>query len=372
MSDITAVVLSIGEDTTKEATESASKQSLPPKEIIVVRNVTPFYNALNIGASKVTTEFFVQVDADMTLDENCLRDLRDCMDDDVGIVLGQLRDPLMGKVGWIKMFRKECFDVVQYRDLVAQDIAFKDDISRHGWKTVYAQKSVPGVPKELWHTFGEHRPSYTPHYTFSKYLVEGRRHRYRKTLSALLWHFRELAKSDHPAALIAQIAMAHGLFIREDRDLLKPYQRNLDFDCLKSFLATTAPYRLNSFHVLPVLSFSAERVFNKNYKRGVKLRQAGAFPAFKHAIETLTNSHDPLAWIAKVALCHGLFRPSHPEATCAEEYALLEEFLSAYHLGVILKGKLKCALLALQTFAFDRCGFNYAKTQIKGAPARTP
>ena len=99
MSDITAVVLSIGEETTARAIDSVRRQGLPAKEIVTVQNVSPFYKALNTGASKVNTEFFVQVDSDMILDENCLEDLRACMTGDVGLVLGGLRDPLMGRVG---------------------------------------------------------------------------------------------------------------------------------------------------------------------------------------------------------------------------------------------------------------------------------
>jgi len=61
------------------------------KEIIIVQNVIPFYKAFNTGVSKVTSEFFVQVDSDMILDETCLEDLRACMSQDVGMVLGSLK-----------------------------------------------------------------------------------------------------------------------------------------------------------------------------------------------------------------------------------------------------------------------------------------
>ena len=243
MSDVTALVLSIGEDTTDRALESARRQLLPPGEIVVIRGVSPFYRALNEGASKVTTEFFVQIDSDMVLDENCFQDLRECMEDDVGMVMGHLRDPLMGRVGWIKMFRRNCFETVRYTDSISTDVVFVDSIARYGWKVVYALKPSRGTATELWHTFGEHRPAYTPHYTYSKYLVEGRRYRYRRALGALFWHFKILEKSDHPVAFIAQIALAHGLFIREDTDLLKPYEKNPEFDFLENSRQKPAPIR---------------------------------------------------------------------------------------------------------------------------------
>src|ERR1043166_2461548 len=113
MSDITAVILSIGEDTTQRAIESVRRQALPVKEIITIRNVVPFYKAFNLGVSKVKTEFFIQVDSDMILDENCVEDLRACMTADVGLVLGSLRDPLMTRIGWVKLFRTKLFEQVQ-------------------------------------------------------------------------------------------------------------------------------------------------------------------------------------------------------------------------------------------------------------------
>ena len=124
MNDITAIVLSIGEETTKRAIDSVKKQTLLPKEIVIVENVSPFNKALNKGASNVETEFFIQVDSDMILDENCFQDLRSCMTDDVGVAIGQLRDPLMGMESGVKIFRKICFDKVQFKDSVATDNFF--------------------------------------------------------------------------------------------------------------------------------------------------------------------------------------------------------------------------------------------------------
>ena len=51
MTDITAVLLTIGEETTQRAIDSVKKQTLPPQEIIIIENVTPFHKALNLGAS---------------------------------------------------------------------------------------------------------------------------------------------------------------------------------------------------------------------------------------------------------------------------------------------------------------------------------
>ncbi len=327
MSDITAVVLSIGEATTARAIESVARQALAPKEIITIRNVSPFYKAINRGASQVRTEFFVQVDSDMVLDANCFEDLRACMGEKVGLVLGSLRDPLMGRTGWLKLYRTECFQAAQYKDVVSQDLVFKDDITKNGWSTVVAIRPLPETPADVRHTFGEHRPDYTPQYTYSKYLVQGRKYRYRKALASIQWHIKMLAQSAHPTALTAEIALAHGIFIRAEHDLLTPYRRNEEFEFLESFFRTTGHYKISRCSVVPLLGSSPKKTFHKSYRLGAGLRRADAFPAFTQCMEWLSSSGDPLAWLAKVGLCHGLFAKAYDRQTCAAEYALLCELL---------------------------------------------
>ena len=68
--DVTAVVLTVGEPTTAEAIESLRRQTVPPRDIVVVRDVKPFHQALNADAAQVKTPFFLQVDADMRSEEH--------------------------------------------------------------------------------------------------------------------------------------------------------------------------------------------------------------------------------------------------------------------------------------------------------------
>ena len=237
MHDISAIVLSIGEATIQRALESLKRQTLPPKEVHLIENVTPFHKALNSGASKVGTGFFVQIDADMIPDPNCFRELKECMAYDVGIAVGHLRDPLAGRTVGIKMFRTECFDKCKFGDTVSPDTDFGENISRYGWRTVYRLK-FEGNPETEWHTLGEHRPEYTPNYTYSKYLLEGNRYFYRKDTGGLRARFQKLQKSSHEAALLAQIGLARGIFLTHNKDLLKPYRKNRELDFLQGFFAT--------------------------------------------------------------------------------------------------------------------------------------
>ncbi|HUK40055.1 MAG TPA: glycosyltransferase family A protein [Candidatus Acidoferrales bacterium] len=379
MSDITAVILSIGEEITTRAIESVRRQTLAPEDIIVIRNVSPMYRALNLGASKVKTEFFVQVDSDMILDENCLEDLRGCMSPNVGMVLGSLRDPLMGRIGWIKLFRTKCFEKVQYRDLVSADLVFTEEMSNHGWMMVYAIRAFDEVPNEIWHTFGEHRPDYTPHYTYSKHLVEGRRYRYRKAPGALAWHLKKLANSYHPAALIAQIALAHGIFIRESGDLLKPYVYDQKFDHLQRFLETSGSPELSPLssassmdkdisdyrRLLPWFCFNAKKIFKDTYQAGTKFRKANAFAAFKRCLAFLNDSRDPFAWIGKVGLCHGLFFDAYENESFAKDYKLLKELITEDVLRSLIKAKLKHFPLALKRRIVSTYSWGLARRAIK-------
>ncbi len=346
MSDITAVVLTIGEDTTDRAVESVKRQTVPAKEIVVIRDVTPFYAALNLAAAKVKTEFFVQVDSDMVLDDNCFEALRQCMQPNVGLAMGHLRDPLVGRISSVKMFRTSCFEQTCFRDSVAQDVDFRADIGRRGWATVYAINFHSGLSADCWHTFGEHRPNYDFHYTFCKYLVEGRRYRYRQELGGLRWHFRILRTSRHSAAMVARIAMAHGIFIDADTDLLKPYAQNEDFTWLAGFLETRGTRRVRATTLSLFLTWRPEAAFRKHYRLGIKLRRANAFPTFQRCLRSLGVSHDPLSWIAGVALSHGLFARDYREDSMASEYHKLEDLLKDYSFAFILKEKVKCLVEA--------------------------
>ncbi len=340
MTDVSAVVLTTGEETTQRAIKSVEKQTLKPGDIIIVENVTPFHKALNSGASKVKTEFFVQVDSDMILDEDCFEQLRKFIKQSTGAVYGQLRDSLIGRTCCIKMYRRECFDFVQLRDSISPDTDFRDDIIEKGWSTSQALR-LEGNTTYTWHTFGEHKPSYTPHYTFSKYLLEGRRYRYRKKLDGLISHLKRLEDSSHEMALIAKIAMLHGIFLSEDTDLLKPYSGDPEFDFLKRFLESGGSIKMNRPTVSSFSVLKSRKTFETYFKLGIELRNANAFSSFKDCIDVLNETSNEFNWIAKTGLCHGLFSQSYSEDMVKKEYEKLNELLSNHTLSIIIKNKLR-------------------------------
>ena len=214
--DVSAVVLTTGEPTTQGAIDSLRRQTAPLSDIIVVRDVAPFHKAMNAGVEQVKTTFFVQVDADMVLDDHCVAALREEMRRDIGIIVGHLRDPLIGRVVGIKLFRTAVFQATMFQDSISPDTDFVADIARKGWKTVYIGRSG-NSGAEQWATYGEHRRDYSLRYTYRKYLIEGCRYRYRQNAAGARWHFAQLEASRHPSALTAQIGLARGIFLENHR-----------------------------------------------------------------------------------------------------------------------------------------------------------
>jgi glycosyltransferase involved in cell wall biosynthesis len=303
--DVTAVVLSTGEPTTQEAIDSLHRQTIPVRDVIVVRDVAPFHKALNVGAAQVETPFFVQVDADMILDPHSVAALRWSMRRRVGIVVGHLRDALIEQVVGVKLFRTACFKATSFQDTISPDTDFVDDMARAGWKTIYIGRLRRGGPNP-WATLGEHRPDYSPAYTYRKHLLEGRRYRYRQKVEGLRWHFGRLEASRHPAALIAQIALARGLFLAENRDLLGAAANNDDFARIEDFLSSKEDGPTRSGISLPPDLPLRER-FRVFFRLGNELFMAHDLPTFRQCMDALNNAaRDDAALASKIALCRGL------------------------------------------------------------------
>jgi glycosyltransferase involved in cell wall biosynthesis len=327
MSDVTAVILSLGENYTERAIASVRRQSLPAAEMIVIRGISPFHRAFNSAVSRVRTEFFVQVDADMILDSTCIADLRGCMSERVGIVVGHLRDSLLGRIIGIKLFRKLCCDRVNLQDSLSSETDSAEAILKEGWTTIYPAKYLGD-----WGTFGEHRPDYNPHYTFCKFLRDGAKARYRRNGLSLRRVFRRLQGSEHKVATIATIGAAHGIFIKEKRDLHGPLMQSDEFEFLERFLITGEESRVERFLPENLLRGNLKKVFKKFYELGIQLRGSSAPLRFAAQMRHLQEGHSIASWVALVGVCHGLFFEGYDEAEAEEAFALLKDLLPSYHL----------------------------------------
>jgi hypothetical protein len=321
MKDVTALVLSLGEDYTSRAIASVRRQTLPVAEIIVVRGISPFHRALNSGAALVKTEFFIQVDADMILDDTCVAELRNCVSDQVGMVLGHLRDPLLGSIEGIKLFRTRCFENVQLRDHVSSETEFNDDIVQQGWMVIHALKYTGAG----WHTFGEHSPDYNPYYTFYKFSREGAKARHRKVG---LWNmFHRFKNSQHKAVLMAVVAVAHGFFAKVTGDMHGELEDSEEFQFIQRFLTSSHNDDISAIGRKDLLHLDLRNAFKRSLELGTLLRRHHAGATFQKLLRELHQESSIVSWVALVGLCHGLFLDKYREADAEEAFCLLTAIL---------------------------------------------
>jgi glycosyltransferase involved in cell wall biosynthesis len=319
-SDVSALIVTVGEPTTKQAIDSVRRQTYPVGELIMISNIAPAHKALNAGVEKITTGFFLQVDADMILDAHCVDRLRSAMRADVGIAVGYLRDELMKEVVGIKLFRTECFSHTRFSDSISPDTDFVASMATVGWKTIYVGQAQDGGPSE---TLGEHRPNYALEYTYVKYLMEGGRYRYRNAPDGLRWHLRELEKSGHSASLVAQIALARGAFRDTVGDKLGLWDGRDEFASLQRFLSAggSGASEIVSGAPTPSLQAPVHEVFHAYYRLGASLFESGDASGFVDAMRHVSSgpAGHANAWLAKLALCQGLFsdHATEAEADCA-------------------------------------------------------
>lgn len=308
MSEVSAVVLSVGEPYTQRAIDSLAAQTVPIQNVILVeKNVSPFFRAINEGARQVRTRFFVQVDADMVLDPNCVEVLLGGVRADTGIMVAELRDPLEGHVVGIKLFRTECFRHAAMPNSISPDTDFGAILQRLGWRTEYVQAA--GIdPSAVAPALGEHRPDYTPSYTYRKMLLEGSRLRHRAARHGLFWRMGKIEQSVHPLTVLAQVTLGHGFFVPFKRDELKPPTHDARAEWLVTCLNADARADGVAVGLFPLNRHARLReIFRRFLQVGQGLAQAEAGATFREIFDGLSGTRrDWRALVAKVALGHGL------------------------------------------------------------------
>ena len=296
---MTAVVLTMGEPTTARALASVRRQTSALRDVLVIESVSPFSAALNAGAGQVRTPFFIQVDADMTLDSDCVQRLSEAMSPEVGIAAGLLRDPLMGEVGAVKLFRRECFDAVQLRDGVATDVDFYRELAEHGWLTLYTLRELrPGRPR----TLGEHRPVYSPAYTYATYYLLGARYWQLRDSTSLRWRLGRLRTSKHPLAPMARAALGHGLFSDEARDVPKDAVR-MERAVLQGLARSDDAAELGRARIPATLA--AEQACERFYDEGHRLGSRGAYAELRSWLRRITVVAGDGDALLEASLSHG-------------------------------------------------------------------
>jgi hypothetical protein len=331
MSDVSAVVLTLGERTTERALASLRRQSAPPAKVVVMTGeVRPFHRALNQAAERVRTPFFIQVDADMILDPYCLEALRAAVREDAGMVIGQLLDPMLGAILGVRLFRRRCVEEAAVPDTIAPATDFELGMQRSGWSLLCALRRDDGR-RPVAHLFGEHQPDYTALYVFRKFSLSGARNRYRKTGDRLRAVFQRLHRGRHPGALLARVAAAHAIFRRTWNDRLGHENGSEEFHRVMRFMQSRNVASAAAGSVGDALAGDRRAAFHAAVALGVELYRQGAFPSLAACVEALAAHADERAWVVTVGLCHGLFFDRYDGDRTEADFAWLEPLLAGAH-----------------------------------------
>lgn len=310
VSDVSAILLSLGEPSLPKVRNALDQQTYGLSEVVTVEQVHPFHRAFAAGVARVRTPFFVQVDADMVLDPHCVEALRGSVEDDVGIVCGNLRDPLMGQVEGVKLFRTEVARLIPQADTVSSETDFVDALERRGWRLKYIGR-LPDDGNQPHRTYGDHVPDYTASYTFQKYLLEGRKYRYRGARSGLGWKMRELGQSRHEMAPFARIALAHGFFLDQDRDAHVPTRQDVRAEVLARLLDARAELPASLDRLFPLDRHGSLRaVFHAFVSSGAAMASAAAGGSVHETLRRLAEERRgwPAA-VAELGFGHGILEP---------------------------------------------------------------
>jgi hypothetical protein len=165
------------------------------------------------------------------LDDHCFETLRSNMEEDTFAVSGYLRDPLMGDISGVKIWRTECCRKSPFPDTISPETDVRTPLVAQGMRL----KNLTRPGKKLV-TLGRHEPDYdNALYTFSKFRLYGCKARYRNNSEQVINALRSM-KREHAAARAACIGLAHGFFQEYKSDKLQPYEWDEDSRNVTGFL----------------------------------------------------------------------------------------------------------------------------------------
>ena len=207
MEKVSAILLMIGEATTSKALAALQQQTYPLEEIIIVCNKSPFSKAFNDGIAQVKTPFFIQCDADMILDSDCVAVLLQKMKGNAGLVHGYLRDPLVGNTTGIKLYRTEVCKKILHANHFNCEAMYVHEVSKQGWELINVDPSAET-------SLGTHREDISDAaYLFERFRLLGIKIYHRKDWWDLAHRLLMLSLSGKVEAATATDGMICGFFI---------------------------------------------------------------------------------------------------------------------------------------------------------------
>jgi hypothetical protein len=133
---------------------------------------------------------------------------------------------------------------------------------------------------------------------------------------------------------VAQIGLAHGIFLDADWDLHAITHYDESFARLEAFLSRPQTNRGNVTSALRLAEMPPVESFGRVYRLGRDLGDAGHSQELLELMRHLdhTGSMDR-AWIFKIALCRGLLSTDTKEASIEADFRVLQDFLDESELA---------------------------------------
>ncbi len=160
MSDLTVFILTCGEESLKQCMETLERQGLEDgTNIELINDVYPMSEAFNEMHRRCKTPYFIQVDADVILNDGAIDALYQNLKRSnffIYATYGQLYEEGFGLGGSVRCWKRDIFKIFKFRDVRTVDRDFYRRARYLGFK----RKDVGGV-------LGIHRPR---HSNFSDYL----------------------------------------------------------------------------------------------------------------------------------------------------------------------------------------------------------
>jgi len=209
--DVCVVVLSTGEVTHDACLASIARQSLKPRSVKVVRDVSPISGAVNRALDIADNSFLCCVDADMILYSGCLECLA-CtlaLHRRAYLALGLLRDPILGEIDAVTMMRRDAVGDTRYRDVPGFDADLSRRVGARGWLAVRTGQVL-----------GDHFSIQDLARTYQAYRVRGMKRGRESRSNAFRRLVRRTAQAyldnaDDPS-LVSLMAVCHGFFADDE------------------------------------------------------------------------------------------------------------------------------------------------------------
>jgi hypothetical protein len=304
--DVSALILDNGEPQVARAIEGLEKQSVALRDTIRIGpEIRPLHRAFNAGVARIRTDFFIQVDADMVLDPSCLEILLSCIDERVGMVSGLLRDPILGRIMGVQLFRTQYVRDHPYGDSIVPESDFSTAMQQAQWWLVCAL--APDSPHKEAHTVGLHDPAYTFESTFAKFLVTGAQLRARGAGHRARTFLQQILRSPHDCAVIAAIAAARGFTLAWTGDPVRPVPTDREIAWLDKFL-NRSPGDSEPEEALLPAEGNLRGLYEAGRTKGHELYLRNAGRNFVSMLQSLADTLSIEDFALAVGLCSGLFR----------------------------------------------------------------